>query len=215
MNIRFDPAKLQVVPIESVRPNSWNPKGKKTEDFEKVKEGIRLKGLRLPVIVRENEGFEIIDGEQRWTACSDLGFESIIVYNEGEMSEQEAREMTLWYQTQVPFDEIQLAGLISEMTTEFGDLEVPFSEKELEKYKQLAEFSWDNYDTGESGEMEPRPKPEVLMIRVTEEQHGIITMAIKKVQGDNDDCSEGRALELICAEYLSGASLEKTFEVSE
>lgn len=206
MNITFSPEKLSTVEIDAVRPNTWNPKGKKTDDYEKVKDGIRIKGLRLPVVVRENGGFEIIDGEQRWTACKDLGFTHIPIYNEGEMTDQEAREMTLWYQTQVPFDEIALAGLISTMNEDFGDLEIPFTDKEVEKYKQLAQFSWENYDTGASGEMAPRPKPEVLMIKVTEEQHGIITMAIKQVREENGDCSEGRALELICGDYLSGAN---------
>ena len=204
MQITFNPDKLSIVDIDEVRPNTWNPKGKKTQDYEKVKDGIRIKGLHLPIVVRNNDGFEIIDGEQRWTACKDLGFERIPIYDEGVMSEQEAREMTLWYQTQVPFDEIALAGLLAGMHEDFGDLEIPFTDKELEKYKQLAQFSWENFDTGESGEMAPRPKPEVLMIKVTEEQHGIIMMGIKQVQEENGECSEGRALELIVGDYLSG-----------
>lgn len=207
---RFDPRKVSVVPLDSVRPNTWNPKGKGSQDYEKVRRGIELKGLRLPIVVREivdpERFLEVIDGEQRWTACKDLGYENIIVYNEGQVSDQEARELTLWYQTQVPFDEVQLAGLLAGMQVDFSDIEVPFTEQELDRYNQLANFSFENLDTEDPGDVSDRGKPEVLMIKVTEEQHGIIMMAIKQIQDENDNCSEGRALELCAADYLSGAS---------
>ena len=37
-----------------------------------------------------------------------------------------------------------------------------------------------------------------------EEAYQIVTKAVKKVQDDND-CSEARAIELICADYLAGS----------
>jgi len=63
----FNPEKLKLVEIDKVIPNSWNPKKKDTEEYKRIKLGIELKGLRLPIIVREmGTNFEIIDGEQRF-----------------------------------------------------------------------------------------------------------------------------------------------------
>jgi len=86
------------VPIDQVRPNTWNPKDKNTEEYEKVKLSIQ-KRIRQPIIVRETDtnSYEIIDGEQRWTACKELAFENVLVYNEGKVSDQEARELTIFF----------------------------------------------------------------------------------------------------------------------
>lgn len=149
MEINFDPKKLLMVSIDQVRPNKWNPKKKETSEFNKVVESIKLKGLRQPIIVRENEGFEIIDGEQRWTACKKLGYENIFIYNEGKINDKTAKELTIWYQVQVPFDSLDLAKVIKEMTLEFEDLELPYSEVEMEEMVKMSEFNFDEFEENE------------------------------------------------------------------
>jgi len=147
--LKFDPQKIEVVNIEKVKPNKWNPKQKNTNEYKKVKESIKKKGLRLPIIVRENEEhYEIIDGEQRYTASKELGYKKVIIYNEGKISDKEAKELTIWYQQQVPFDEIMLAEMIEEMTRMYDikDLELPFDEKEIEELQQLVKFDWRNIE---------------------------------------------------------------------
>lgn len=144
--LKFDVSKVSIVPIGSVRPNTWNPKVSNTEDYEKIREGIRLKGLLLPVVVRENDGYEIIDGEQRWTACNELGFKDVAIYNLGTVSDKEARELTIWFQQQVPFYEIELASLVKKMTEEYGKLDLPFTDEQIATYIKMDEFSFDEYN---------------------------------------------------------------------
>lgn len=146
MEIVFDVKKLKVVPIDEVRPNSWNPKDKNTEEYKKIVQSIKLKGQRMPVIVRENEGYEIIDGEQKWTACKELGFETVLIYDEGKMSDKDAMELTIWYQQQVPFNEIELAGVIKQMAEQWKDLELPFTEEQINNYIKMDAFNWNEFD---------------------------------------------------------------------
>lgn len=145
--IKFDPTKVKIVPIEEVRPNSWNPKVKQTDEYKRIKRGIELKGLRLPITVRENDGYEIIDGEQRYTACKELGFKTVIIYNEGIVSDKEAKELTIWFQQQVPFDEIELAGVIKSLALEHKDLELPYTDIEIEEYTKLSDFDFNQYNS--------------------------------------------------------------------
>lgn len=157
MNIKFDPSKIKVVGIDEVRPNSWNPKDKDTEEYKKILEGIRLKGLRLPIIVRENNGFEILDGEQRWTACKELGFEKVIIYDEGQISDKEAQELTIWYQQQVPFNEIELAKVIKGLASQYNDLELPFTEEQIQNYIKMEDFDWNQFNQEtDSEKFEPK-----------------------------------------------------------
>ena len=205
--LSFDPKQIKVVPISTVRPNTWNPKQKDTKEYERVKRGISLKGLRLPVIVRSNgAGYEIIDGEQRWTACGELGYERVIIYDAGELSDQEAQELTLWYQQQVPFDDVLLAGLLSGLNTDYANLlEVPFSEEEINEYAALATFDLATYQ--DEYERKAFDQIEITRVSMTKQQWEIVGAAIEKVRQreDAERMSEGRALELICADYLAGA----------
>jgi len=142
--LKFEISKVKKVVIDKIRPNTWNPKDKGTEDFEKIKKGIKLKGLRIPIVVRENNGYEIIDGEQRYTACKELGFKEVLIYDEGKVSDQEAKELTIWYQQQVPFEEIKLAELVTDIVKN-EDFELPYSDDEIQTYKEM--FDFDNYES--------------------------------------------------------------------
>ncbi len=206
MEIKFDINNIRVVKIDEVRPNDYNPKDKRTEDFEKIKKGIELKGQRLPIIVRDTEDikvpYEIIDGEQRWTACKELGSKEIIVYSEGKISDKDAKELTIWYQQQVPFNEIELASLVAEVVTKFPDFELPFTNVEIEKFKELAGFNWEQYETNKENDDNYEEGVKTLSIKMSDGQYQIVMNAIAKVKADAD-CPDGRALELICIEFLN------------
>lgn len=195
----YDATKVLKVKIDDVRPNTWNPKQKNHEKVQEIKRSIELLGFKEPIQVRENEGYEIIDGEQRWTAMKELGAKFIYIYNNGIVSDTDAKDETLWWQVQVPFETITLATLV----TELDDLgaEMPYSEAEILEFKQMAEFNFDQYN-------QEKPKDEeqgfkTLLIKMTEEQYEVIQNGLKKVIEENE-CSEARALELIVADYLAG-----------
>jgi len=192
--ITYDKAKISRVPIDSVRPNTWNPKSLDTLEFQRVKKAIDVMGLQAPIYVRENEGYEIVDGEQRWRACKELGFTEIEIYNDGVMSDDKAKSWTINWQQQVPMNEVDMAKLICNDMADHSML--PFSDDELESMKELLKFDW--------GAKEPiDPASIVQEIRLighkfTPQQYERITRAIK-LKRAKKDVDEPEALAL-CAD---------------
>ena len=141
--IVFDQSKLAVVAIGEVRPNTWNPKEHGTQEFQRIKKGLQQHGLRLPIVVRENEGYEIVDGEQRWRAAQELRYVNIPIYNEGKLSDQKAKELTIIYEQQVPFDDMQFGKLLAEMSELYDSIAIPYSGEEVKDFVE----TWEAFDT--------------------------------------------------------------------
>ncbi len=202
--IKYDSKNIAIIDIDDVRPNNWNPKDKQTEEYEIIKRGIKLKGLRLPIIVRENKGYEIIDGEQRWRICKELGYKKIIIYNEGQVSDKEARELTIWYEQHVPFNEVNLAKLITDMNTDYGNLEVPFTDEAIKDMEKLTKFDWDAFKATKTPDTNNELK--TLSVTMTSEQYDIIQRAMNNIKekAKPTEISDGRALELLAGDYLGG-----------
>lgn len=197
----FDFTKLKKVPIDQVKANGWNPKDKDTKEYKQVLRSIAQNGLRDPVAVREidKDSYEVIDGEQRLTAAKELGYSEIYVYNEGKMSDKDAKALTIWYQVQVPFNEVDLSHLVVELN-DMG-MELPYSEAQIADFKNMAAFDFDNFDNG--GDTPDDTEFRSLSLKLGSEAFEIVMKAINHVKEEND-CSEARAIELICADYLSG-----------
>ena len=94
-----------------------------------------------------------------------------------------------------------MAELVKKIKEGEEDLEgLPYTEEEIENKIKLLEFDWGEF-RDLPGEGEEEINVNVLKITVTEEQREVILKAIKKVMDENG-VKEGRALELICADYL-------------
>lgn len=183
----FDISKLKRVDITKVVPNSWNPKEENTPEFQKILQSIKQKGLRGAVVVRTHPTtkgyFEIIDGQQRYTAAKALNYKEIIVYDEGEVDEKEAKELTIWYQQQVPFSRITEAYLVTEMADEFGleELELPYTEKEFTEFKELADFNFGQYNTGddENGDTQNIDGTVTMSVKLSKEDYEMVKSVIE------------------------------------
>lgn len=120
------------VPITEVCMNDWNPKVKRSEEYYKVRQSIETNGQVMPVVVRDanRDGFkyEILDGEQRFTAMQELGFEEIWIVNLGKVSDKEAKSTTIWMEQAVPFDDNLLGELLVELK---GEVELPYTDEEI------------------------------------------------------------------------------------
>ncbi|MFA6971392.1 MAG: ParB/RepB/Spo0J family partition protein [Gallionella sp.] len=182
MELKFDVAKVTVVDIGKVRPNTYNPKDKNTEDYTNVRESIRQKGQRLPIVVRQiDDWFEIIDGEQRYDACKELGFTQVIIYNEGVTPDKEARELTVAFQQQVPFNEVKLAFLIKEMVDQYGKIEIPLPEDKIEDLLKLANFDWNKVEGDKEVPIETFKR---LTLDFTDEQYEMVMQALGRIQNE-------------------------------
>ncbi len=195
----FDPSNIIKVDIREVVPNEYNPKKKDTKEYRDVVSSIRVNGLKQPIFVREKDGkYVIVDGEQRYTAAKELGYSEIYIYDLGEISDEEAKSLTIWFEVQVPFDEIMLAPLVVELNE--SDIELPFTDIELQKFEDM--FSGDqSYNAQNDTTKDEGFK--TLKIRMASEQFNLVYGAIETVS-KNENVSEGRALELLVADGLSG-----------
>lgn len=193
----FDAKKIINVPTNRVTPNGWNPKEKDTREYQRVRDSVKKKGLRGTIVVRNHphqEGYyEIIDGEQRWTAATELGIPNVNVYNEGDIEEKEAKELTIWYQQQVPFHRITEAYLVTGLVDEFGleEIELPYSEAEIEEFKELADFNFDQYN--QDGHKENDDGTVTLSFRLSKEDHHRVKEALEEFASENS-CNENEAL---------------------
>lgn len=211
----FDLKKLQVVDIETVRPNEYNPKNPDTKEFKNVVKSLKTNGLTIPIIVREdpeNKGqFIIIDGQHRYLAAKELEYKEIPIYNEGVVDEARAKQLTIFYQVQVPFSEIDLSYLVVELAN--LEMELPYTEQEILDFRDMAEFDF-NYDREEPEQDNSDDGLVPYSIRMTPDQLEVFKRAIDVIKEDAD-CSDGRACELLAAEYLSGYSVENSEEEEE
>lgn len=210
--IVIDPRKLKVVPISQVRPNTWNPKDKDTREYKQVYDSIKANGLMGFIVVRLNpttiDGievpYEIIDGEQRYTSCKELEYEEIVIYNEGEVTDKRAQELTIWWQAQVPFNRLSLAKMVNKMIEQYGDIHSYFNEKQLEDMKKLAKFDWGQYQPASAP---PPPVGQLLknfMVQVTNDQYGTIQEALKIIKlKTNEDINDAEALVSLCQKYIA------------
>lgn len=197
----FDPSKVKKISIDKVRPNTWNPKEKDTIQYEKVKQSVKEKGLMGTIAVRQSkDGYEILDGEQRWTSAKELGYKEVYIYDEGKVDDIEAKALTIWWQQQVPFKQQLEYVLVSELIEQDENIALPYTSEELE---DMAHIDIDLNEYFEQVNQDQAPDGmKTLKVVLGEEAYNVVMQAIAKVQAENDNISEARAVELICADFL-------------
>lgn len=200
----FDPTKVLKVQIDNVEPNSYNPKQKDTPEYRNVVKSIQLNGLKQPIFVREvddNDNYVIVDGEQRWTAAKELGYKEIYIYNLGKISEEEAKSLTIWLEVSVPFDEADLAPIVMELND--LNIELPYNELEIDGFRNLATFNFEDAWKEQTPLKEDNDKDEeILTIKMTSAQLEIVNNAIEEIKAV-EKVKEGEALTMLCERGLN------------
>lgn len=156
-----------VLDIDSIRPNAYNPNQVPPFVFEKLKDNIRKGGFTDPIFVRSGDDngkfedglYEIVDGEHRWRAATDLGMVRIPVIDLGIVSDNEAKTLTITFnELKGRPDEDALAALVTGIGID-SDLAalLPYDEKELEAMQQLGGADWSALDTLPEGDNDDLP----------------------------------------------------------
>lgn len=181
----------KIVDINEVCFNPWNPKIKRSKEYEKVKESVKLNGLGMPIVVREieddNYKYQVLDGEQRLTAALDLGYDKVWIVNLGQVSDEEAKSKTLWYEMAVPFDQEQLGKLLVDLVDK---VELPYSDAEIEVISGVSLISEDDEDFED--DFEEKSNFTKFSVSMIKEWVDSLKNKIKQIQNDFD-CSEGVA----------------------
>lgn len=200
----FDPKNIKLIPVDKIIANDWNPKLDDTPEYAKIRRSIEINGYASPILTRrKGDKYEIIDGQNRFYAIYELGYQELYIYDAGEVSDEEAKAMTLFMQTQVPFEKTLLAPLAMELNK--LNMELPFSDKEMFKFEKIASQDFDDVPKTDMDSFKD------LKIRMTQDQFDFITNAIKTV-AQQENVSDGRALELLVGD---GFQSYNTGEVNE
>jgi ParB family chromosome partitioning protein len=92
------PSALRDIPLAQIRSNPFQPrKTFQKSELDELRESLKTSGLLQPITVRpspKESGFELIAGERRFRAASDLGWETIPAVVK-EMNDQEILTLAL------------------------------------------------------------------------------------------------------------------------
>lgn len=212
-----DPAQQFVVewwPIERLIPYARNARKIKQDDIVKMSSILKEYGWQQCVLA-EPETDVIIAGHLRRAAAQflleggDERFKIAPVKVAHGLTKAQMKAFRLGDNrigAQVKNDYELLAGELQELRDEFGfDLSLTgFEQHEIDPLL-AADWSTDEIKD-EPEEQEPEKAPDMFSIKLTAEQHEIVGRAIMALRHEEAEMkiSDGRALELICADYLSG-----------
>jgi hypothetical protein len=141
------------IKITNLVKADWNYKKNDEHKKEKLKENIKRNGQIENIIIRPlDTGFyEVVNGNHRFEALKELGMETAICYDLGNISQRAAMRIAIeTNETKFDTDQVSLAELIKEIVEEFPidelELTMPYSDQDLENYIKLTEFDWSQFD---------------------------------------------------------------------
>lgn len=118
---RLERLEVVYVPIDAVKPNSYNPNRQDPETMELLKRSIREDGFTQPIIAQKSTG-QIVDGEHRWRAARDEGMEQIpVVYVD--MTDEQMRVATLRHNRARGSEDVELSAEVLKDLRELGALD--------------------------------------------------------------------------------------------
>lgn len=112
---------VEYVPVDKLRPNTWNPNRQTEHDFELLLRSMEEDGFTQPVIALRDSRV-IVDGEHRWRAGKQLGLAEIpTVFTD--MTEEQARISTLRHNRARGREDAELSAQVLRDLRELGALE--------------------------------------------------------------------------------------------
>ncbi len=193
-----------------IHVNPWNPNKMNGFMYGKAIESIRRSGFIDPITVRDvgPDNFQIIDGEHRYRAGVDLGLPLIPVISLGEMTDEDAKKLT------VVLNELRGQALPGDMGDLLKDLignasfeeildELPYTEDMLRGLTELPALPTLPEEAEKPNEPERRWVERLYRMppAAAEVLDDAITKA--KEQHPGTDVEDWQALEWVAAEFLA------------
>lgn len=145
------------VPIDKLVKADWNYKTEDDKKQEKLKENIKRNGQIENILIRELDTgyYEVVNGNHRLSVLKELKFKKVYTYNLGKINQSQAIRIAIeTNETKFETDTIELAERIKEISNEFDDLDLtlPYTEQELENFRTLSDFNWEDFEGDGKGE---------------------------------------------------------------
>ena len=202
-----DKPDIREVDINLVHPNPYNPNKMDDRTYKLTLKSIEEDGLMGEIIVREDPDkpneFIIIDGEHRWKAARELGYETIKVEIKAKDTPEAMISTLRLNKARGENDPIKEAEVIHELhktySTEEIEEKLGYTKEEQEGLENLMNFDFNQYNEGEEEDLPSDvPTEYKFEVMLTDKQHKIIETALKEI--GEESTAEG--LVKICLEYL-------------
>jgi len=202
-----DKPDIREVDINLVHPNPYNPNKMDDRTYKLTLKSIEEDGLMGEIIVREDPDkpneFIIIDGEHRWKAARELGYETIKVEVKAKDTPEAMISTLRLNKARGENDPIKEAEVIHELhktySTEEIEEKLGYTKEEQEGLENLMNFDFNQYNEGEEEDLPSDvPTEYKFEVMLTDKQHKIIETALKEI--GEESTAEG--LVKICLEYL-------------
>lgn len=174
----------KTIPLVLVNFNKWNPNVQNERLFGKLKDSIKTNGFTCPILVRQiKDEYEIIDGEHRYKACKELGYDSIKVEDMGVIEDSMAKMLTIALNNIRGQDDVLKRAQILKQLNDGQLALLPWDKKEIENELELANFDWSQYDKEE--EIEEK-KDYSICFALTGSEHAIVKYALSLTKKSNE-----------------------------
>jgi len=116
--------------LSDIELNSYNPNKMQDNYYNALKNNIKQDGYLQPLLVNHiDDKYVIIDGEHRYKALKELGFDKVDCWIIS-IPEAEAKKLTLKMGLSGEYDSIHLSGLLDSMITDI-DIDIPTIELDM------------------------------------------------------------------------------------
>ena len=136
----------QVVEINQLRGNPWNPNVLDVDAEKKLDASLQRLGVFKPIIARETKsGLEIIGGHHRWESAKRIGVEEVPIINLGDIDDSKAKEIGLADNGRWGHDD---AGLLADVLADLDTVELsdflPYTKKDFEAIFTASDVNLDD-----------------------------------------------------------------------
>lgn len=200
-----------IAAADRFHPNPWNPNKMHPRDYARLIHDIKLFGFVDPVTVRPHPSkkgdFQIIDGENRWRAASDLGLD-VFYFDIGPVDDATAKKLTIALnELRGQYDPRQMGDLLNELLSDESPQELleqlPFSEEALAGLVGLKGFDFKGLADDEK-KSEKKPKWVEKTFKMPPDAAEVLDDALARAREQEGITNDAQALELIAADFLSG-----------
>lgn len=208
---RLTPSNITIA-REKILPNPWNPNRMTGVMYAKALESIELYGFIDPLLVRQvsESIYQIIDGEHRFRAGSDLGMIEFPCVSLGEVSDTDAKKLTIvMNELHGQADPTRMGDLLNEILTLTSMDELlqalPYTEDILAGFLGVTDLTplpglGEPPDPQASGDFK-EPWVERLY-KLPKTAALVVDEAIEKAK-DGDELENWQGLERVAADYLA------------
>lgn len=200
-----------------ISENPWNPNAFDSENYPKLVESIRERGIMEPLKVMPDPArageFLLVDGYHRWKAAGDLGLEELpCEVWDITVEEAKIRGLQLNYLRGQPVPQ-RLASLVHDLSATYSlqDLGamLPWSDAELRDCLELLRLPADieGQLRAEAAEQDAQAPVPVTVVLIGEERQAFERAMAAAKRGLGRNARRGQCLAEISARYLEAQGL--------